>query len=356
MTYELRSTYIIIGALLMLLLKFTCSGSSSSSSATPQPQPKEEVIRREVVYLHDTVYITAKRERVAEQRQTVVHLRDTVYITLPAASPAPLSTVAEAATPPAEVVEEVEVVEALPAADTSSQPLPDPRPLSRYQFGVYGGGGVQQLLAGVTGGSMEELGLAPTFGAEFAYYFASHWGVSLGADVSFYGVRLIASGVTSGDDARIVNRHDEALRATYIGVPLLLQFRAPVWRRHTVQAAAGGRFDFAVAGSYRVTGSRQAIVAGSTAEIFTYSGTASFRPGVTLFAEAGVRWSLGKQWGLYTGAYAGYGLSDVLRDGAATQEPGTGSLLNLRNTNGTPYINNIRLLPAGVKLKISYEL
>ena len=360
MTYELRSTYVIIGALLAVLLLRTCAGTSAQ---VPSPAPKPEV-----VLLRDTVYLQAmnndsRRRPVVRERKTVVYLRDTVYLQavnneqLPMDNDGqPADTVAAAAPSFAEGPAEPSG-SLLPAvADTVAAPSSG---WSRWEASFHAGAGVQQLLAGAAGCSMEEGGLSPTFGVDFTRYFARRWGVSLGADVSFYNVRLIASGAALEDASRVVTRHDETLRATYVGIPLLLHFRVPVWRRHAFHAAAGGRFDFAVYDSYRVDGVRQAITAGSVAEPFTHSGKASFLPGVSLLAEAGMRWSLDKHWGIYTGAYAGYGLSDVLPDAspdALTQEPGTGSLLNQYNKQGQPYVEDIRLLQVGVKLKLSYEL
>jgi hypothetical protein len=204
---------------------------------------------------------------------------------------------------------------------------------------------------------MEVTGIAPVFGAEFAYYFARHWGVSLGAGVSWYSIRLMTSGITLDNAARILILHDETLRATYIGIPLLVQFRTPVFSRHTFHAAAGGRLDLAVAGRYRVSSSRRLAVAGSTVETFENSGSVSFRPGVSLLAETGICWALGGHWGIYTGAYAGYGLSDVLPAASsdAPQGLGTGSLLNLRNRKGAPYVEDIHLLQVGARIKAVYS-
>jgi hypothetical protein len=219
---------------------------------------------------------------------------------------------------------------------------------------------VQQLVASTAGCSMEEEGLAPTFGAEFAWYFSKHWGVSLGADVSRYSVRLMASGVTPQNTDRILTQHNEVLRATYVGVPLLMQFRTPAWGRHTLHAAAGARLDLAVHGSYSVTGRHRLVAAGSTDEPFAYSGKVSFRPGASLLAETGICWALSKRWGLYTGLYAGYGLSDVIpaasSNAAAQSSSTTASLLDLRNRQGASYVERMRLQQVlGVKVKIVFS-
>jgi hypothetical protein len=349
MNYELRTTYVIIGALVALLLVRTCG------NASPAPPPLPQA--REVVFLHDTVYVqspvTSRQPAVAVNRKRpVVTVTDTVYYPLPAVT---VMDTVYYPLPTAMVMDTVIITDTAycqPPTATDTVPA-----YQKWEARLYGGGGIGQLVAGASGCSMEEGDMAPNFGLELAYYFARQWGVSLGTDVSFYNVRLLMSGTASEDAGSMLTRHEETLRAAYLGIPLLMQFRVPVWGRHTFHAAAGGRLDLVVYDSYRATGIRRVAVAGSTIEPFGHSGKAALRTGASLVAETGLRWALSQRWGVYTGAYAGYGLFDVLpaASGVITQEPGTGSLLNQRNKQGAPYVDNIHLLQVGVRVKATYS-
>jgi hypothetical protein len=208
--------------------------------------------------------------------------------------------------------------------------------LAKYELGVYGTLGLSQLV--MAEGSMQPDGVAPGFGADFTYYFAQHWGITAGVEAAYFNMRLFSAGVgvdNPGDaSTSYLLKRTVRLHAAYLRVPLWLRFRTPAGR-HEFQAAAGGMFDLALAGRQRTETERRT---GSSPANGTEITTASLRfgHGVSLAAEAGWRWRLGKRWGLYTGVYGGYGLSNVLPSG-----------------NALPGEDNIRLLSVGAKVKIA---
>jgi hypothetical protein len=329
MNYELRSTYIIIGALVALLLVRTCGNASPAVPPLPQG--------REVVFLHDTVYIqppavapTVVVRRVAAQ-PTVVHLHDTVYVQPPAVAVA-------------DTVRRGEKFFAPTTAPDTVATVPEPFPIVRspfpeYELGIYGTLGTAQLAGNIASGSMRPAAIAAGVGADFSWYFARHWGVGIGVEAAFPNVRLfdgeIDRALQGSDATSTLHKRTTYINAAYLRLPLWLRFRAPV-RRHWFYAAAGASFDIALAGRYRTetelyTGDNVPPQVGET------SGSLSFGHGVSLAAETGFRWTLARHWGLYTGAYATYGLLDVLPTGTDV----------LRD------VQRLNLLQAGVKVGIT---
>ena len=229
----------------------------------------------------------------------------------------------------------------LPAATADSQ-LPTATAdcqlnTAGYEFGLYGTLGLSQLLADMPAGSMQPHGIAPGFGADFTYFFAQHWGVGIGVEAAFFRVRLFNADIGAaqpGNPATLyVLKHTGALSATYLRLPLWLRFRTPL-RRHQFYAALGGSFDLPLAGRLRTETVRRTGSSPAT-QTETTTGTLRFGFSAGLLAETGLRWTLGEHWGLYTGVYAGYGLSNV-----APSLQG---------------VDKINLLSAGAKAKLIYD-
>jgi hypothetical protein len=207
----------------------------------------------------------------------------------------------------------------------------------RGEVSLYATLGVSQLVADVAG-DMQPAGMAPGVGVECSYFFARHWGVTLGVEAAFFNVRLFNAAVDAeagGNAAALsLQKRTDKLYATYLRFPLWLRFRTPIGR-HELQIAGGGSFDLALAGRQRTETEWRTGDGSKRSE--TTTGSLSFGNSASIAAEAGIRWRLGERWGLYTGVYAGYGLSDVLPA-----------------NNALPGVTRIRLLPVGAKVKISF--
>jgi hypothetical protein len=209
---------------------------------------------------------------------------------------------------------------------------------------VYGTLGLSQLVSDVKSGSMQPRGLAPGFGADFSYFFAEHWGVAAGAEVAFFSVQLFTANIGMEQPAvattSYLHKQTDRLSATYLRVPLWLRFRTPLGR-HEFRAGVGGSFDIALSGRRRTeTEWRTSTGTGtstSTETINTSGALHCFGHGVSLAAEAGLRWKLNEHWGLYTGVYGSYGLSNVF----------TGS-------DDLPAIDNIHLFAVGLKVGVAF--
>jgi hypothetical protein len=195
-----------------------------------------------------------------------------------------------------------------PVPDAVPVEIPAPAKPFRYEVGVYGTAGLSMLYGEITAGSMRPTGISAGVGTDFSWYFARHWGVGAGVEAAFPSVRLSSSSIelTPGATSSLY-KHDTRIDASFLRVPLWLRFRAPV-ERHWFQAGAGASLDFALDGRYRT---ETAIRTGNSTETIMTSGSLSFGHGASLIAEAGMCWTLAPRWGVYTGAYAAYGLSDV---------------------------------------------
>jgi hypothetical protein len=270
---------------------------------------------------------------------------------------APADTVAPAPATPVQA-DTVAPAPALPVpADTVAPAPATPAAIRRlrWEFGVYGTAGLAQLLTTMPAGAMRADRLHGGVGADITCFFSPRWGLTAGIEIAAAGARLSASEVQQGNNfTSVLVKQEETLAATFLHIPLTAQFRWPAGR-HFVYAAAGAKLDLALGGSYRVTGSRRSGTAAAAA--LNTSGDLRFRHGVSLLAETGVRWTLRRKWGLYTGIYAACGLSDIRPEGseAAAGRLGDNSLLFVRRANGEPYVDAIRLFAAGVTIKLKIE-
>jgi hypothetical protein len=266
-------------------------------------------------------------------------------------APAPAAAV-ETAIPPEPPVETAPAP-ALPAqADTVAAPATPPAARRlRWEFGVYGTAGPSQLLATMQAGAMRADRLHGSGGADITFFFSPRWGLTAGIEIASAGARLSTTEVQQGNNfTSVLVKQEETLAATFLHIPLTAQFRWPAGR-HFVYAAAGAKLDFALGGSYRATGSRRS---GTAVAALNTSGTLRFGHGASLLAETGVRWTLRRKWGIYTGIYAACGLLDIRPEAgeADAGKLGESSLLFVRRANGEPYVDAIRLFAAGVTVKL----
>ncbi|MDR3350535.1 MAG: hypothetical protein LBN98_02655 [Prevotellaceae bacterium] len=221
--------------------------------------------------------------------------------------------------------------EQLPTADSL---LPTEKYI-RYEIGLYGTLGLSQLFSDVVAGNMEPAGIAPGVGVDFSWFFAQRWGIGAGVEAAFFNVRLFNATVWQPgvSTTPYLLKHTDELFAAYLRVPLWLRFRAPVGR-HGFYAAAGASVDLALSGRCRTETEERT---GGAVQSTVTTTSPNFGQGVSIAIETGLRWTLSENWGLYTGIYGGYGLSDV--------NPSNSAELG---------INKMRLLSAGAKVKIVF--
>jgi hypothetical protein len=189
-------------------------------------------------------------------------------------------------------------------------------------------------LDGKAVGALRPAAVVAGVGADYTWFFVRHWGIGAGVEAAFPNAQLSSGEIDRSPQGSPANLHRNVTRlyATYLRVPLWLRFRAPVWR-HWLHIAAGAALDLALDGRYRT---ETTVRTGNSTQTAATTGMLSFGHGASLIAETGLRWTLDSEWGIYTGAYAAYGMSDV-------RPTGNDALRDVERLN---------LLQVGVKVKI----
>jgi hypothetical protein len=194
--------------------------------------------------------------------------------------------------------------------------------------------GSAALSGDITAGALRPAAVAAGVGADYSWFFARQWGIGAGVEAAFPNAQLSSGNIAPAPNAASsLYKHTTRLYATYLRLPLWLRFRAPVWR-HWFHVAAGASLDLALTGHHRT---ETTVRTGNSTQTAVTTGLLSFGHGASLIAETGLRWTLDSEWGIYTGAYAAYGLSDIM--------PAAGNDA-LRN------VERLNLLQVGVKVKI----
>jgi hypothetical protein len=208
-------------------------------------------------------------------------------------------------------------------------------PFPAHEVSMYATFGAAALSGNITAGSLRPAAVAAGVGADYTWFFARHWGLGAGVEAAFPNAHLSSGEIDRSPQGSPANLHKYATRlyATYLRVPLWLRFRAPVWR-HWFHIAAGASLDLALDGRYRT---ETTVRTGNSIQTETTHGMLSFGHGASLIAETGLRWTLDSEWGIYTGVYAAYGMSNIMP--AANHDA-------LRN------VERLNLLQVGVKVKI----
>jgi hypothetical protein len=262
----------------------------------------------------------------------------------------------------------------------------------QHEFSLHVGGGVSTLRyhsAVPTPSGSAGVGL----GVGYTCFFNSRWGVATGIEAGFFGGTLKSEqleGVALQQytyEGRsepmhfnsLFSGYEERQRATYLHIPLMARYRQAIMDNHQLRAAAGLKFGFALAGSYDAKAEGLVTTgyfpeSGRTFEDMpnhgfgaytqpAWHGDLAFGFDAALALEAGVRWTLSERWGLYTGFFLDYGLTDVapartgaplLRQDAAPDTFLHGSVTaTQRQPDGTTYVGKMNLLSAGLQLRIT---
>jgi hypothetical protein len=194
--------------------------------------------------------------------------------------------------------------------------------------------GAAAMSGNVSAGSLRPAAVAAGVGADVSWYFTRHWGLGAGVEAAFPNLQLSSAGITpSLNAASSLHTYTTRIDATSLRIPLLLCFRAPVWRQW-FYVAAGASLDLALTGRYRT---ETTVRTGNSIQTEVTTGMLSLGHGVSLAAEAGFRWTLDSEWGIYTGAYAAYGLSDICPSGI----------------DALSDVTRLNLLLVGLKVKIT---
>jgi len=239
-----------------------------------------------------------------------------------------------------------------------------------------------------------ETGGGISFGAglEYAYRLSPEFALSTGIEtVSFTSV-INAEAIDTRSEklyafdentetmfflSRITN-FKESQKVTYLRIPLMARYSMSAMDIHEWYVAAGAKFGFALSGNYKgsadkITTSGYFPLTEQTFQNLPRHGfvtedyplwNGKMKPGfnIALSGEIGFRWTISSQWGLYTGAYIDYGLTNVtpkkrteLVEYQNTTIPETftfNSIISSQKAPADAYVDRINLFSFGLKVKV----
>ena len=258
---------------------------------------------------------------------------------------------------------------------------------SQNELSIYGEGGLalfctQPKLKGFT-----SIGYGCDAGIGFTGFFTPRWGIHVGAGLGYFHVKNSIKNltyITKQDDCGIydlytaLNNFQETHKAVFVSVPLMIQFQTKMssnywnWKKSKrvgFYAKAGAKAQFLI--HYNCTSeiellNNAAYYPELDSWIYTlpdfglgiFNNINSFKNNnfsiVALLAtEAGLKWRIGKNHYLYTGAYFDYGLNDFTNK---NREDAKTFVLSLseEKTSLLKFTRKMNLMVIGLKLRLAF--
>ena len=296
----------------------------------------------------------------------------------------------------------ITVVVAMMAATTQSfaqqadtEKKPDSKPEREYcpsEISIWGAGGLSTLRYTPESGNRNNRA-GGAFGLGYSYYWNKHFGFLFGAELALYQSKFTTDGLQDnyntvdldvyGNPEKInfryrLNNYKESQQLWNVNIPLMLQFQTG--RKYILYAAVGGKVGFPVKGAVGMKKHDLTTTGYFPREGRTYDDLPQFGLGTfeylkrsadldqlkrhyLLSAEAGLKWKVLKDNGLYSGVFVDYGLNNMLSVNDKTfvistldseklvVSPLVESQISER---GRPFTNSIRPLAVGLKLRFTF--
>lgn len=264
---------------------------------------------------------------------------------------------------------------------------------TKQEVSVYGSGGLSTLKYKTTIGKQSN-GTGGQFGLGYTYFFSEKLGFNTGMEIALYNAKMELDNSSDkymtkdidGDEFEFrttVNDYEEKQNATYINIPIILQFQTG--KKNKIYAAAGGKIGIPVGGNYKINNARVTNSGYYAEEDYEYTtqeflgfGTFSrknmsddikYKMAFILSGELGVKWKLKNGLYLYSGAYIDYGLNDVLKEDKGKRlveynaiTPWSflmnGALVSQYNHDGKSedIVDKINLMTIGVKIRLAFDI
>jgi hypothetical protein len=271
-----------------------------------------------------------------------------------------------------------------------------------HEFSVYGGGGLSTLNYKLSHGDRSagfggDFGVGYTFfrvnerGVETGKVFREYWGIHTGIGLGLYNAKsklnnqeAITKGLDDGDVVfnkfdlhTTLSGYNETQNAIFLNIPVMAQFQIDQF-----YVMGGFKFGIPVSGKFKsknatLTNKAYYIEAENWANTQEFMGYGKF-PGMnidgnidfglsTMFAlESGMKWRIGDNLSLYTGAYFDYGLNNVLKDGNLqfvnydSKSPDkftTNSVLSsyIDSSKSSTFTDKVNTMAVGIKIRIALE-
>ena len=260
----------------------------------------------------------------------------------------------------------------------------------KHEFSVWAAGGLSTLKYKPTIGSQKN-GLGGQVGLGYTYFITPQWGVNSGAELSFHKAKTKLDGLSGNYDTKDyentifnfryrINQYEDTQTAMFINIPLMLQYQTLGRRQFYI--AAGGKIGIPISQKSKINKYNIQTSGYYSTENYEYTdehymGFGEFsgkkdktdidiKVSYMLSAEAGLKWKIGKQGSLYTGAYLDYGLNNINKTTANKEQ-----LLAYNASNPTDYeinsiivvkqnkelvVKKINQLSTGIKVRYSFGI
>ncbi|MDL2315216.1 outer membrane beta-barrel protein [Bacteroidales bacterium OttesenSCG-928-C19] len=177
-------------------------------------------------------------------------------------------------------------------------------------------------------------------GINYTFFFSSKLGIGTGAEIALYKTQISGNNfetqylISTPPELKgnfylntLFDNYTESLTTTFINIPLLITFQAPVLYENLFYVTAGVKACVPFLTKYETTYKSVKTMGYSdyTQQIYeeipnhgfdTYkdiktSGELDLNLSFIATAETGMKWILSDKWNLYTGLWFDYGLNDI---------------------------------------------
>ena len=205
-----------------------------------------------------------------------------------------------------------------------------------HEISLAGGGGLGTFNYKLSKGK-KSLGFGGDAGIGYTCMFTKMAGIHIGAEIAFYnsnatlnGVKVITNHLTDNEGDRFnmhttLGNYKESQNAMFLNIPVMFQLQ--VGKTHKFYALGGVKLGVPVSCKYKVSGATftnegyypesdnwlktQEFAGFGTFKKRNSDGKLPLSISVAIALEAGMKWSIGKMFAIYTGAYFDYGLNSV---------------------------------------------
>lgn len=261
-----------------------------------------------------------------------------------------------------------------------------------HEIDVHGGGGISTLGYQLRYGTQTP-GYGGTAGLGYTYFFSNNVGLGLGVDLALYSAtasladrRLPTFDTRDKDGLPIsitstIRSYTETQQATYIHVPLHLQFQSSGKHKFYAQLNLASKVGIPLSATYSTSDvvihndgqypgyaslgenieEPRADGIGTFTEKSVSNGKLELDIAYTLAAEIGAKWRLSDSWSLYTGVYVDYSVTDIRKNANSSSSfivPAEGNMTDQFTTASVlatqDFVDKAQLMAGGVKVRVAF--
>ena len=266
---------------------------------------------------------------------------------------------------------------------------------NKHEFSVFSGGGLSTLKYTASEGK-QKMSIGGLLGLSYQFFFSQNLSIGTGMEFALYNstfklknlsTRYMTTDIDNDnfEFRTVVSNYEEKQDIAMIQIPIMLQIQSG--NKHKFYIAAGGKIGINLNGNYSSksasivnTGyydcedyehTTQKFIGFGTFADKKAKGNLDFKTAFFASAEIGMKWKIGENSSLYTGAYLDYGLNNISKietlsntypqfieyNTAHPRDFAINSILKSKYTqNGTvhSFTNKIKPFATGIKLKLAF--